>query len=219
MSRAQTVVAVLLLGVAAVLLARVVALEARVDALARARASASPEAATQVRETARTEARDRQLDATEERVARLQGDVDAVAGSIRAKVDRVDLERKVSPDRVIGLVEGELARIGEIQLAHHKERWAQAREKWARDFAELHRLSPGQQESIRKLTLEELDGMMDILHGRETQDDLARASAEWTALLQETDRRAHAVLNARQTRAWDEARAFERSLLKPYIEE
>ena len=58
-----------------------------------------------------------------------------------------------------------------------KERWPAQRDKWVRDFAELHHLSPAQQDSIHKLVLDELDGMMDILHGRESQDDLARAGA------------------------------------------
>lgn len=217
MSRAQTAVALVLLVAAAVLLARVLALEARLDALARARTPAVVEA--NAREAVRTAARDQQLDAAEDRVGKLQHDVDAVAGSIRAKVDRVDLERRVSPDRVVGLVEGEIARIGEIQLEHHKERWVAQRDKWVRDFAGLHRLSPQQQDSIHKLVLDELDGMMDILHGRESQDDLARASREWTELLKETDTRARAILDARQTHAWDQARAFERSLFKPYIED
>lgn len=217
LSRAQTVVALVLLVAAALLLVRVVALEARVDALARAPAPTA--VAASAREAARTAARDRQLDAAEGRVDKLQRDVDAVAGSIRAKVDRVDLERKVSAERVVGLVEGEIARIGEIQLEHHKERWAEQRQKWVRDFSELHRLSPEQQDAIHKLVLDELEGMMDVLHGRESQDDLARASTEWTALLRETDKRAHAILDPRQTRAWDQARAFERSLFKPYIEE
>jgi hypothetical protein len=219
MSRAQGIVGMFLWGASGVLWTRIATLEAYVDEVARAAVETPGVANVRADRATEIESRDRRLDALAAGLETLRADADALAASVQAKVDRADLDRKTGAERVVGLVEGELARLGEIQLAQHKERWTATREKWVRDFSDVHRLSETQQEAIRKLLLDELDGMMDILQGRDAQEDLGRASAEWKALLQDTDRRARVVLDPRQTRAWDQARAFERSLWKPYIED
>ncbi len=215
MSRAQSVVVVVLVCASLALAYRTFALERRVSELVPAVEARRAARAQSVK--ARVAQDPRRLDKSEAAVEALRQDVDSASERIGAKVDRADLDQRMSDDRILAIVEGERKRIDEIQLAQHRKLWLEIRERAAADFAERHALAPAAAQEIRRLLLDEVESMVVILRSDDAQREPEQAISDWKAMVEETNRKAHRVLDAEASAHWDEAHAREWRVYVPWL--
>ena len=197
---------------------RVVELEHRVDRLSQPRSADANTGATDASTTPDADAEHaRRLDDLAADVAALREDVDALSDEAQAKVDREDLDRSTSPDRILGVVTQEALRVRDRQVDFHRDRWVDMRERAAEEFAARHALTRSQASEIQRLLVAEVDEMVAIFKAHGADEDPKEAVAEWMEMLRETDRKAKRILSPEQVAPWDAGRTYERKVFMPWL--
>jgi hypothetical protein len=198
-------------------------IEGRLDALAR-EAPSGTEASGAVATAHAAGSEPGTLANHDRRIAALETDVGAMleaqaelSKETESKASLAEVSQGMSPDRILSVVNQEAARVRDKQLAFHRNNWMQLRDKASADFATRHGLNPDQNQRVRRLLFDEVDGMVAILARPELLEQPERAIREWQALLRETDEAAERWLDPAQYTAWKEARAHERRLYMPWL--
>lgn len=158
------------------------------------------------------------------RIAALETDVGAMleaqaelSKEAESKASLADVSQGMSPERILAVVNQETTRVRDKHLAFHRNNLVQLRDKASAEFATQYGLNPEQNQRIRRLLFNEVDGMVAILSRPELLEQPARALEQWQALLRQTDEAAEEWLNPAQYAAFKAARAKERREYMPWL--
>jgi hypothetical protein len=216
--RVRTLIAsALLVGLVGFLGFRVVDLEQRVAALTQQLGSA-PAAHDQAADTREPKPVSAMGSGFEARLAALERRVDELKNSqqTREKAGPIGADPQ-SEQQVLNVFEREASRIRDVQLEFHRNRWLEQRNGALVIFAKTYGLTPNQTSELQKVIENEVDVMVEQLRQPTMLEDPDQAVSDWQAMLDDTDAKAHKLLNRDQLAAWDTGRAFERQVLWPWL--
>jgi hypothetical protein len=208
--------AALLVALLAYLGFRIIDLEQRVTALGQAIGTLPEDAATN-----RSERRDAGTSNLSygQRLAVLEKRLDGIQANVRSleKATGTGAGSQHADKEILSVVERENSRLRDVQLEWHRSRWLETRETQLMIFARQYRLSGDQVTTLQKSLEQEVDSMVELLRRPTLLEDPDQAASDWQALLDQTDHAAQKVLAPEQMGAWNQARAFERQVLWPWL--
>jgi hypothetical protein len=120
---------------------------------------------------------------------------------------------------ILSVVKGEQDRVRDRLLDFNRSRWLRDRNAAVDYFSAQLKLDPDQTSQLRELVEAETDRLIAIMRRPNALDDPEQAAADWRAVLRDTDRAVHGVLDQHQIAPWDNSRAAERRVLWPWLPE
>ncbi len=198
---------------------RTVRLEQRIDALER-QLGAPEVAAGSAGKTARQEPppgdHEQRLRTLEQEARALRDDLQTLEKATGERPEPA-VNTASADQRILSVVTREQERIRDKQLEFHRARWLEWREGALDNFAQTNRLSPVQTDQLHRLLADEVEALVQLLRRPDVAENPERAANDWLDRLELTDRAAHNLLDAPQTKAWDDARTVERRVFWPWL--
>jgi len=193
---------------------RVISLERRLDA---ADARLGVPAARNAAGTAKPSDHEQRLNWLERDLRALRDDLRTLEEATGKEGAAALQPEGVGEQQILSVVGREQKRLRDKQLEFHRTRWLEWRQSALEEFAERHNLTAWQVEQVQRLLTDEVDALAEILRRPDMLENPERASEDWLAVLEETDRGARLLLNPAQLPAWEAARTVERRVLWPWL--
>lgn len=195
---------------------RVQKMSARLDASERENAGAKPTDATAAaaQDVAAAPVTSARLAAIEDDLAQVQEDY---AGLDEQLTEALPKQGAGDEARILDVVTRAQTRIRDRQIEFHQAHWRKARADLLDMFAAGQKLERWQTDGLKDLLDEETDSMIDIMVRPDLAENPDKAAADWQQRLEETDAEAVRLLEPKQREAWLGARAYERTVLWPWL--